>query len=189
MVENYLANAIQLFQYNKSLGDKTFSQLDDADLFWQANDYSNSIAILVNHLWGNMMSRWTDFLTDDGEKEWRKRDLEFESIIKTRSDLLEKWNEGWSCLSSALEQLNAKSFNTEIYIRNQKHTIVDAINRQLTHYSYHVGQIVFIGASLKGAEWKSLSIPKGQSKEFNAEKFSRGKHGGHFADDLMEEKK
>lgn len=184
MINNYLKNIDQLFQYYKSLGEKTFDQLEEHDLFWQYNEESNSIAIIVNHLWGNMLSRWTDFLTADGEKEWRNRELEFEQVIKSKEDLLQKWNEGWTCLFKAIHSVNEDNFNSEIFIRNQAHTIPEAINRQLSHYSYHMGQIVFIGRMIKGKDWISLSIPKGKSSEFNQKKFSKGKHKGHFSDDL-----
>ena len=131
-----------------------------------------------------MKSRWTDFLTSDGEKEWRKRDQEFESIIKTREELLTKWNDGWSCLFQALDCINEHNIDTEIYIRNQAHSINDALSRQLAHYGYHIGQIVYIGTLIKGDSWQSLSIPKGKSQEFNDIKFSKGRHKGHFTDDL-----
>ncbi len=184
MEENYLNSVKKQFEYYKSLGEKTFDQLKDQDLFWQYNAESNSIAITVNHLWGNMKSRWTDFLTSDGEKEWRNRDLEFESIINSRQELLDKWEDGWNCLFEVLEGIHKENFSTEIFIRNQSHTIVDAINRQMMHYSYHIGQIVYIGRMIKGNNWKSLSIPKGKSKDFNATKFLKGKHKGHFTDDI-----
>lgn len=131
-----------------------------------------------------MKSRWTNFLTSDGEKEWRNRDLELESVIHSREEFLEKWNQGWSFLFEALDTINVTNFNTPIYIRNQEHTIVEAINRQLAHYSYHIGQIVYIGRMIKSDDWKSLTIPKGKSSEFNHKKFSKGKHDGHFSDDL-----
>lgn len=182
--QNYLQSIQKQFEFYKSLGEKTFDQLDEAHLFWQNNEASNSIAIIVNHIYGNMKSRWTDFLTADGEKEWRNRDLEFESVIKTKVELLQKWNEGWECLFNALNTINEENFDTEVYIRNQTHTIIEAINRQLAHYSYHLGQIVYIGRMIKDANWKSLSIPKGKSVDFNDAKFSKGKHGGHFTDDL-----
>lgn len=171
------------FEYYKSLGEKTFAQVRDDDLFFEYNENSNSIAVTVNHLWGNMLSRWTDFLTSDGEKEWRNRDQEFESVIKTREELLDKWNEGWSCLFAALDSVNQANFNTKVYIRNQAHTIVDAALRQLAHYAYHIGQIVYVGRML-AQDWHSLSIPKGKSKEFNQAKFAKGKHKGHFTDDI-----
>ncbi len=186
MEENYLESVKKQFEYYKLLGERTFAQLKENELFRQFNPESNSIAIIVNHLWGNMKSRWTDFLTSDGEKEWRNRDLEFEPVIKTKTELLEKWNDGWACLFKALNSINADNFDTEIYIRNQGHSIVEAINRQLGHYAYHVGQIVLIGRVIKGAEWKSLSIPKGKSAEFNREKFSKAKHTAHFTDEFLE---
>ncbi len=184
MIENYLDSVNKQFSYYRLLGDKTFSQLNDNELFWQYNSESNSIAIIVNHLWGNMKSRWTDFLIADGEKEWRKRDMEFEEVIKTRDELLRKWNNGWNCLFNALGTINETNFHSTIYIRNQAHTIMEAINRQLCHYSYHVGQIVLIGKMIKAENWESLSIPKGKSKDFNKTKFSKGKHDGYFTDDL-----
>lgn len=184
MKKEYINNIKKQFEYYKALGEKTFEQLDEEELFWQYNEASNSIAIIVNHLWGNMKSRWTDFLTTDGEKEWRHRDQEFEAVIKTKDELIRKWNEGWKCLFDALNSINEKNFETKIYIRNQEHSIIEATNRQFAHYSYHIGQITYIGKMLKGNQWKSLSIPKGESNKFNKQKFSKGKHKGHFSDDL-----
>lgn len=184
MTLEYLNSAIKQFEYYKLLGEKTMDQLDESDLFWQYNEASNSIAVIVNHLWGNMLSRWTDFLISDGEKAWRERDLEFENVIKSKTQLLAKWNDGWACLFKALNSITEDNFNTKIYIRNQEHAIPDAINRQLAHYAYHIGQIVYLGRMIKGDSWISLSIPKGESKTFNQKKFSKGKHGGHFTDDL-----
>lgn len=131
-----------------------------------------------------MKSRWTDFLISDGEKKWRNRDLEFEPLIKTKDELLVRWGEGWECLFTALDSINKENFDTEIYIRNQAHSIMEAVNRQLAHYSYHIGQIVYIARMLKGKEWKNLTIPKGGSLDFNTAKFLKGKHHGHFSDDL-----
>ncbi len=180
----YLNSIINQFEYYKSIGEKTFDQLDEKDFFWQFNNESNSISIIVNHLSGNIKSRWTDFLNSDGEKEWRNRDFEFESIIRSKEELLSKWDYGWKCLFEALNSINEQNFDTEIYIRNQSHSIIEAINRQFAHYSYHIGQIVYIGRMIKGDKWISLTIPKGKSSDFNNEKFSRGKHGGHFTDDI-----
>ena len=180
----YLNSIKGQFEYYKSVGEKTFNQLDEDDFFWQFNEESNSIAIIVNHLCGNMKSRWTDFLISDGEKEWRNRDLEFESVIKTKDELLTKWNDGWKSLFDALNSVNKENFEKEIFIRNQAHSILEAINRQYAHYSYHIGQIVYVGRMIKGTDWKSLTIPKGKSSEFNKKKFSKGKHDGHFSDDL-----
>lgn len=185
MEENFLENSRKLFIYYKSLGDKSFAQLNEADLFWQYNPQSNSIAIIVNHLWGNMMSRWTDFLQADGEKDWRNRDLEFEDIIRTKAELLLKWEEGWACLFKALDTINADNFHQKVYIRKQAHTIVQAVDRQLAHYASHIGQIVYIGRMIKGAEWESLSIPKGESQQYNRKKFAQKDKGGHFTDEFV----
>lgn len=171
-MDAYLNSAKKQFQYYKSLGEKTMVQLQDKDLFWRYNDESNSIAIIVQHLWGNMLSRWTDFLTSDGEKEWRNRDLEFESVTNTREELMEKWNTGWKCLFDALDSITPADWDKDIYIRNERHSLIDAINRQLAHYPYHIGQIVFIGKMATG-DWKALTIPKGNSQAFNAEMFNK----------------
>ena len=183
--ENYLSSVRKQFQYYKLLGEKTFAQLDEEQLFWQYNDESNTIAIIVNHLSGNMLSRWTNFLTEDGEKDWRNREQEFEKIIENKMEFDDAWAKGWSCLFDALDQLNETNFGQEIFIRNQGHTIVEAINRQLAHYSYHVGQMVYLGRMMKGAAWESLSIPKGQSAAYNSEKFSQGKQSKHFTDEYL----
>ena len=189
MTNDYLESVKKQFEYYKMLGDKTFSQLQDEQLFWTYNNESNSVATIVKHLWGNMLSRWTDFLTTDGEKEWRDRDAEFDNDIKSREELIDKWNEGWLCLFNALNPLTTDDLNKIIYIRNQGHTVTEAINRQLAHYPYHIGQIVFIGKMLADKGWTSLSIPKGNSQTYNAEKFSQPKQKGHFTDDLLSEKK
>lgn len=184
MEENYLNSTLKQFEYYRILGEKTFAQLNEDELFWQFNKESNSIAIMVNHLWGNMKSRWTDFLTSDGEKEWRNRDLEFESIITSKVEMLKKWEDGWTCLFEALNAINMDNFDSEIFIRNQSHSITEAINRQMMHYAYHIGQIVYVGRMIKGEKWQSLSIPKGKSKDFNSKKISKGKHKGHFTDEI-----
>lgn len=169
---NYLDSARMIFQQYKLMGEKTFIQLSDQDLFWKYDDEMNSIAIIVNHLSGNMKSRFTDFLTTDGEKSWRHRDSEFEDEITSREQMIEKWNEGWRILFGALKSISTDNINTIIYIRNEPHTIMDAVNRQLTHYAYHIGQIVFIGRMIKGDSWQTLSIAKGKSAEFNASLFN-----------------
>ena len=188
-MENNLVNGIiKQFQYYKQLGEKTFSQLSDEELFWQYNENSNSIAIIVNHLSGNMLSRWTDFLTTDGEKEWRNRDEEFEDTIKTKEQLLDKWEKGWKYLFDALAQIKTdEDLQQIIYIRNEGHTVIEAINRQLAHYPYHVGQIVFIGKLIKDNEWNSLSIPKNKSADYNQTKFSVDKKTQHFTDEFLKE--
>ncbi len=185
MDTTYLDSVKNQFEYYKMLGDKTIAQLPDDKLFWQYNDESNSIAIIVNHLSGNMLSRWTDFLTSDGEKEWRNRDQEFENNIKTKEELLQKWNEGWTCFFNAISTLKEDDLSTIIYIRNQGHTVMEALNRQLAHYPYHVGQMVFIGKMICNQKWTSLSIPKGNSDAFNAEKFGKEKHREHFTNEFL----
>lgn len=185
MEQNYLDSIQKQFAYYKLLGEKTFAQLDEAALFWQYNEASNSIAIIVNHLSGNMKSRWTDFLSSDGEKTWRNRDAEFEDLIKTRSQLIEQWEAGWQCLFSALDSVTLDNMDTIIYIRNQGHSIVEAINRQLVHYAYHIGQIVYLGRMIKGDAWQSLSIAKGASKAYNQQKFQQEKRKAHFTDEFL----
>jgi Protein of unknown function (DUF1572) len=187
MKTDYLDSAKKQFEYYKMLGEKTFSQLPDDKLFWQFNDDCNSIATIVKHLSGNMLSRWTDFLTSDGEKEWRNRDAEFENDISTRAELLEKWNAGWNCLFDALNGLTEDDLQKMIYIRNMGHTVMEAINRQLAHYPYHVGQIVFIGKMATDGSWTSLSIPKGKSKTYNAEKFAKPKRKEHFTQEFLDD--
>ena len=186
MDNKYLASVKKHFRYYKQLGDRTFDQLDEKDLFWQYNEASNSIAIIVKHLWGNMLSRWTDFLTSDGEKTWRERDAEFEVDFNTKEAMLQKWEEGWNCLFEAINPLTEADAGKLVYIRNEGHTIPEAINRQLAHYASHVGQIVYIGRMIKGDAWTSLSIPKGMSKEFNAARFAKQKRKAHFTDDLLD---
>ena len=189
MTNDYLESIKKQFEYYKMLGEKTFAQLSDEHLFWKYNEESNSIATIVKHLWGNMLSRWTDFLTTDGEKEWRERDAEFENDIESRAELLDKWNEGWTCFFNAINSLSENDLTKEIYIRNQGHSVLEAINRQLAHYPYHVGQIVFIGKIACNQNWNSLSIPRGNSKEYNADKFLKPKQKQHFTDEYREKKK
>jgi Protein of unknown function (DUF1572) len=185
MTADYLESVKKQFEYYKMLGEKTFAQLKDEQFFWQFNEESNSIATIIKHLGGNMLSRWTDFLTSDGEKEWRNRDAEFENDITTRQELLEKWNAGWACLFDALNSLTQDDLRKEIYIRNMGHTVMEAINRQLAHYPYHIGQIVFIGKMVCNDNWASLSIPKGKSTDYNADKFSKPKHKEHFTNEFL----
>nr|AIA14928.1 Protein of unknown function (DUF1572) [uncultured bacterium] len=184
MATNYLESVIKQLEYYKMLGEKTFEQLPEEKLFWQYNPDSNSIGTIVKHLWGNMLSRWTDFLTTDGEKEWRNRDAEFENNISTKEEMLQKWHEGWSVFLNSLYALTEADLQKTIYIRNQGHTVMEAINRQLAHYCYHIGQIVFIG-KMGADQWNSLSIPKGNSKQYNTEKFSHPKHHEHFTDEFF----
>jgi len=184
MKDSYLPSIFKQFEYYKSLGDKTFDQLSEEELFWQSDAESNSVAILVKHIAGNMLSRWTNFLTEDGEKEWRNRDDEFIDSYKTKDDILNAWEQGWNCLFAALNELTRDQLESIVYIRNMGHTVVESINRQLCHYSYHVGQIVLLGRMQKKNDWISLSVAKGNSKNYNKEKFSKEKSRRHFTEDL-----
>lgn len=185
MDTGFLESARKQFAYYKLLGDKTFAQLRDDELHWQYNADTNSVATIVKHLWGNMLSRWTDLLTTDGEKAWRRRDAEFDAELIDRQAMLARWEEGWARLFNAMDALTEADLGRIVYIRNQGHTVMEAINRQLAHYPYHVGQIVHIGKMLRGEDWQSLSVPRGKSAEYNAEKFGQPKQRGHFTDGLI----
>ncbi|PYF71610.1 DUF1572 domain-containing protein [Pedobacter nutrimenti] len=189
MKNNYLESVRKQFEYYKLLGDKAMAQVPQEKLTWQFNQESNSIALIVKHLSGNMLSRWTDFLDSDGEKEWRNRDEEFEGPQTGKEELLYSWEKGWTCLFNALESLNEQDLDKLVYIRNMGHTVTEAINRQLAHYPYHVGQIVFLAKMLCTTDWVSLSIPRGNSKDYNTEKFSKAKHTAHFTEELIRQKK
>ncbi|MCK7591151.1 DUF1572 domain-containing protein [Subsaxibacter sp. CAU 1640] len=184
MENAYISGVLKQFNYYKSLGDKTFEQLSFEDMNYQPNHDSNSISIIVKHMVGNMLSRWTNFLTEDGEKPWRNRDEEFESTYTTKEELLQEWEKGWKCLFDAIAPLSDDDLNTIVYIRNEGHTVAEAIFRQLGHYPYHVGQITYIGKLLKGDAWQSLSIPKGASKSYNQDKFNKPKERKHFTDEV-----
>ena len=181
---NYLESTRKQFAYYKSLGDKTFAQLNEEEIHWQPNDESNSVAIMVKHIVGNMLSRWTNFLREDGEKAWRHRDTEFEDTFTSKAEMLAAWSTGWNCLFAAIDPLKPEDVSRIIYIRNQGHTVMEAITRQLCHYPYHIGQLVYVGKLIRGHEWTSLSIPKGKSSTYNADKFSKEKGKRHFTDDL-----
>jgi hypothetical protein len=144
-MNGYIDSVIKQYELYKSLGEKTLEQVVDDKLNWQYNEESNSISIVVRHLWGNLLSRWTDFLTTDGEKASRDRDAEFETDFTSRKELLGKWNEAWECLFKALKSLREEDLDKTIYIRSKAHSVMDAINRNLAHTAYHVGQIVYIG--------------------------------------------
>ncbi len=165
--EGFIKDTIKRLRYYKELGDKTFDQLEDKDFFYQPSKESNSIAIIVQHLHGNMMSRFTNFLTEDGEKAWRKRDAEFETVPATKEEVLTGWNAGWHCVLNALESLQPADLTKTIYIRTEPLMVYDAMLRQLAHYPHHVGQIVYIGKMIKDEQWKTLSIAKGSSNQFN----------------------
>src|SRR5215213_3372095 len=169
IIQNYLEDAISSLRAYKKLADKAVAQLQDEELFVTLDEESNSIAVMMKHMAGNMFSRWTDFLNSDGEKPNRNRDMEF--VIEpqtTKDDVLAYWERGWKSVFDALEPLRVEDFEKKITIRGEEHTIVQAINRQMTHYAYHIGQIVFLAKHFRSAEWKSLSIPRNRSADFNS---------------------
>jgi len=161
----YLESVINRMIGYKELADKTFSQLEEKDFHFQPNETSNSIAIIIQHMSGNMMSRWTNFLTEDGEKTWRARDEEFEEQKHSREQLMDIWNKGWECMLQSLRSLTENDLLKTIHIRNEPLSAVDAINRQLAHYPYHIGQILYIGKIIKDDQWKNLSMPKRKRQE------------------------
>ncbi len=169
--ENYLQSVRSEFHRYKSMGENTFNQLTEEEIHWRSTETDNSIAIIVKHIVGNMLSRWTNFLVEDGEKTWREREMEFEAPYTSKSKMLVSWEKGWNCLFDALDGIDNSNFNCKVKIRNEDHTIVEAINRQLAHYPSHIGQIVFLGKTIKGQDWISLSIPKGESVAFNKRMF------------------
>lgn len=183
--DGYLQSVKKQFSYYKALAEKTFAQLTEEQLFWQYNEESNSIAIIAKHLAGNMLSRWTDIFNTDGEKEWRNRDAEFENDFQSKVELIESWNKGWNIFQTTLESLKDEDLEKVIYIRNQGHTVLEAINRQLAHYPYHVGQIVFIGKMICNQNWESLSIPRNTSVDYNQNMFNKPKHRAHFTDETL----
>jgi hypothetical protein len=168
-----LQSFLKWFSYYKKLSEQAIDQLEDADLTWKPEQESNSIAIIVQHLSGNMVSRWTDMLSSDGEKPWRNRDKEFDDPIGTLSETRQLLAKGWACLFEGLKPIRHEDLCKTILIRNQPHTVLDAINRQLGHCSYHVGQIVYLAKARKGSKWHSLSVPKGKSAEFNKDMFTQ----------------
>jgi hypothetical protein len=165
---SYMKDAISLFRYYKGLGDRAIAQAPDASLAATLDRESNSIAIIVKHLSGNMVSRWTDFLTSDGEKPTRNRDGEFETPPQTRAELIALWESGWKCAFDALGALTDENLAQTIYIRTEAHSVMQAINRNLTHCAYHVGQIVFLAKHFAGDKWNTLTVPRGRSTDFNA---------------------
>lgn len=167
IVREFLHTSLSRFRSMKQLGEAAIAQIPDEDLFWLADDQANSIAIIMQHLHGNMLSRWTDFLTSDGEKDWRNRDSEFEqNAAVTREDLFNKWEEGWQCLFHAVEGLQPEDITKYITIRGEPQSVIHAIQRQLSHYSYHVGQIVLMARMRCGETWQPLSISRGQSENY-----------------------
>ena len=167
LTTSYLKDSIDLFRYYKKLGERAMVQCPDEGIFTVVDAESNSIAIIVKHLAGNMRSRWTDFLTTDGEKPDRNRDTEFEEPPATRAELMELWERGWKYLFDALEPLTDTDASRTVTIRTEPHSVMQAVNRQVAHYSYHVGQIVYLARHFAGDKWQSLTIPKRKSGEFN----------------------
>lgn len=171
----YLKVVQERFVSVKSLGDKTISQLSEEEIHWKLNEASNSIAVIAKHLSGNMLSRWSDFLTTDGEKDSRNRDQEFADDISSKQEMIALWEKGWNTLLNTLNGLEHQDLLKYITIRGEKHTVLEAIERQMAHYAYHVGQIVYIGKQLKDGDWESLSIPKGKSEEYLQQKLKESK--------------
>ncbi len=171
--ENFIQSALFEFHRYKTLGDNTFAQLNGKELLWQHTETDHGISQIVKHISGNMLSRWTNLLTEDGEKPWRDRDTEFEHPFTSKTEMIAAWEKGWQCLFEALATVNATNFDTSIKIRNEQHTLIEAINRQLAHYANHVGQIVLLGKMTKGSQWVSLSVPKGESQAFTTKKMSK----------------
>lgn len=168
----YLRVMKELFAKYKNMGDKTFSQLDEKDFHYKIDEESNSIAIIIQHIGGNMVSRFRNFLTSDGEKSDRNRDNEFEEQNLSSKDLINKWEQGWKIFFSEFDKLRESDLTKVVMIRNEPHSVIEALDRQATHYAYHIGQIVFIAKHIKKENWKTLSIPKGKSAKFNKEMFS-----------------
>lgn len=164
---SYAEDARAIFRQYKKLADRAIEQVSDAALYCVLDPEMNSIAIIMKHMSGNMLSRWTDFLTTDGEKPWRNRDSEFEDPPPTRAELLAMWERGWSCLFSALDPLTDADLERTITIRGEAHSVMQAINRQVAHYSYHCGQIVLLAKHFQSSNWKCLTVPRKQSEEFN----------------------
>ena len=165
---SYLEDSLGVFRYYKSLAEKAMEQVSDEQLYVALDGESNSIAVMVKHMAGNMCSRWTDFLTSDGEKPWRNRDCEFELPPEGRAALMEVWETGWATLFGALEGLTEADLGRTVLIRGEVHSVMQAINRQLAHYPYHCGQIVFVAKHLGHERWSCLTVPRGKSQEFNA---------------------
>lgn len=183
LTTSFLEDSLSLFRYYKRMVERAMEQVIDEQLFAVLDPEMNSIAVIVKHMAGNMRSRWTDFLTSDGEKPDRNRDSEFMEPPSGRKALMQMWDYGWGCLFSALEPLYSSDLNRTVTIRGERHSVMQAINRQIAHYAYHCGQIVFLAKHFQHANWKSLSVPRGQSQKFNqqvlegkASCFSRWRH-------------
>ena len=177
IIKNYLADAILSFRNYKTMAEKALAQISDEEFFQAIDAEANSAAVIVKHIAGNLRSRWTNFLTSDGEKADRNRDTEFELMDDSRESLMEFWEAGWQTLFSAIEPLTVEDFGKFITIRGEPHTICEALNRQLMHYAYHVGQIVLLAKHFRSSDWKTLSVPRHKSAAFNkflSEKEAKG---------------
>ena len=178
LAQHYLEDALRSFRDYKKLAERAFEQVTDEEFFRALDEESNSLAVVIKHMSGNMLSRWTDFLTTDGEKPDRNRDLEFViSPETTRNDVMARWEQGWRCLFDALEALRPEDVLRKVLIRGEEHTVVEAVNRQLTHYSYHTGQLVFLAKHFRSTAWKSLSVPRNRSAEFNSYMTGKAQEG------------
>jgi len=164
--KDFLNMATKMFRYYKMLSDKSIARLEDAEIHFRPNAVSNNISIIVKHMSGNMLSRFTDFLTTDGEKEWRERDAEFEDTYTSKEELMAAWEKGWNCLFATMDALSENDLEKTVLIREEPHTVLDALTRQVAHYAYHAGQIVYIAKMIKNTDWEYLSIPPGKSKGF-----------------------
>jgi uncharacterized damage-inducible protein DinB len=164
---SYLEDSVALFRFYKKMAEGAMEQVTDEQLLATLDEEMNSIAIIVKHMTGNMRSRWTDFLTSDGEKPDRNRDTEFVEPAPTREELLKRWNDGWDRVFHALDPLTDSDLERKVTIRGEPHSVMQAINRQIAHYAYHCGQIVFLAKHFKASEWESLSVPRNRSAEFN----------------------
>ncbi len=174
VASSFLQSAIKRLTYYKDLGDKTFAQLSEGDFNYQPNEASNTIAIIIQHMAGNMLSRWTNFLTTDGEKDWRNRDTEFEEQQLSKQQLIDFWEKGWKCCLDTLHALTEEDLLKTIYIRQEGLLVLDTINRQLAHYPYHVGQIIYAAKIISNTNWQNLSIAKGSSAQFNQQMNKKG---------------
>lgn len=185
MPKDYLPGVKKLFEYYKLLGDKTLSIIPEDKINWQYNAESNSMSTIVKHISGNMLSRFTDFLTTDGEKDWRNREEEFEQQELTKKELMERWAHAWKVFLEVLNSLKEEDLDKTIYIRNMGQTVTEALDRQLAHYASHIGQMIFLGKMILDKDWKTLSIARGDSANYNAAKFSAPKKDVHFTDEFL----
>ncbi|MDA9773975.1 DUF1572 domain-containing protein [Saprospiraceae bacterium] len=190
MDSKYISSVEKQLLYYKQLAESAMNQVSDKELFssdysTSTSRYNSSMGLIVKHICGNMKSRWTNVFEEDGEKEWRDRDDEFTPSINSREELLELWESSWKIFTDLVSSLANEDLYRIVYIRNMGHTLTEAINRQLMHYAYHIGQVVLIAKQYRGDQWKSLSIPLGTSKEYNASKFSQEKTEKNFIDDLL----